>query len=525
MKVKLILSVLLLLGWLTACGSSAPPSVPPAPTPTPIAVAAQNLPSSTPTTAPAPTGKIVVTLQATQLPVSPILDTPSPAQAPTEAAVEAQPAPRLIVPSAEGLMAVDADGARTQLFGDAQFSIGRGFNVEFAPHHGQVAFIGGDNPMTPDREGSGPLTLFLLDTQAGTVRPITPLFSSEMAEALTAAQSGERTAAVEAGIAVAEMPDTLAWSPDGRYLAFIAAIDGPSSDVYTYDRVTGQINRLTDGPNQAVRLFWSPDSQWIVHEEVESFGTGAGYNVRAAWAAAPDGSGTRKLYDVSRSGDEVFVEWVSPETFIVYSWSAIGLQSIRLVNLATGDVQRLGPDFPVQAYAVAPQSQTQLYVVDDYTAQQNGLTGGLYLDTIDAPPQLVASGDWYNVQWRPNAELFFAHGAEGVMSVALDGAVQNWTTERATLPIDSPDGAWLLAWGDGNFTSPIGLRLYTADGELKRTITSGSVTSATWSPASAGVFYVSEGDLYYAAIPNGEPELIAENLATTETGSLGWVMP
>jgi hypothetical protein len=215
---------------------------------------------------------------------------------------------------------------------------------------------------------------------------------------------------------------------------------------------------------------------------------------------------------------------VSPDTFLVYSWTAIGLQNIRLVNLATGEAQRIGPEFPVQAYAVDPQSQTQLVVVDDYTAQQNGLTGGLYLDTPGAPPQPVAPGNWYNVRWLPHAQLFFAKGESGVISVALDGTSTAYVGEGA-LPIDSPDGAWLLAWGDGNFTSPIGLRLYTPDGELKRGITQDPVTLATWSPDSTGVFYVSGGKLTYAAIPNGNPEVIDANTTATETGSLGWAMP
>ena len=516
MKIKPILGGLLLLG-LTACGSSATPTA--LPQTTPVAASAQVLPTST--LPPAPT---VVPATATDMPVAVPTDTPRPTQAPVAAANAA--APRLIVPSAEGLQLFEADGTRSQLFGDAQLSIGHSLSAGIAPHYGLVAFVGGDNPMTPDREGSGPLTLFLLDTRTATVKPISPLFSPDIVKALDAAtQSGDRNDAVEAGIAVAEMSDTLAWSPDGRYLAFIAALDGPSSDVYSYDRETGQINRLTDGPNQAARLFWSPDNQWIIHEEIESFGTGAGYNVKAVWAAAPDNSGNRKLYDVDYSGDEVFVDWVSPESFLVYSWSAIGLQNARQFNLTTGEAQRLGPEFPVQAYAVDPKSLTQLYVIDDYTAQQNGLTGGLYLDTPAAPPQRVATGNWYNVQWRPHAGLFFAQGAEGVVSVSRDGAAQPYAAESVALPIDSPDGAWLLAWGDGNYSGPIGLRLYSADGELKRTIASDSVTYATWSPASDGVFYLSEGNLYYVAISNGEPQLVAENLATAEAGSLGWILP
>jgi len=514
MMIKSIGMSVLVLILLAACGSA--PATPLAP-PTIAPVSAQQIPTAT-----TPPTRVPTETASTSAPQPEATPT---AVVPASAAKTVDDGPQLIVPNANALQSYSADGQHLQTFNQAQLSLGRNLSDGIAPSGGQVAFISGDNPMTPEREGSGPLQLNLLDMRTGSQKPIAPLFSPEMEQAITAAAATfDRTAATEAGIAVAENSGTLAWSPDGRYLAFIAASDGPSSDVYSYDRESGTINRLTDGPNQAARLFWSPDSQWIVHEEVESFGTGAGWNVKAVWAAAPDGSGNRKLYDAATSGDEVFVEWVSPETFLVYSWTAIGLQNIRLVNLATGEAQRSGPEFPVQAYAVDPQSQTQLVVVDDTTAQQNSLTGGLYLDTPGAPPQQVAPGNWYNVRWLPHAQLFFAKGESGVISVAPDGTSAAYVGEGA-LPIDSPDGAWLLAWGDGNFTSPIGLRLYTPDGELKRGITRDPVTLATWSPDSTGVFYVSGGKLTYAAIPNGNPELIDANTTATETGSLGWVMP
>ncbi len=522
MNLKSISASVLVLALLSACsGASVTPSAPPttAPTSVPKAIPpdAKQIPIATSTATPV----------STQQP-----PTPLPQRTSTPVATSAAPSagstaeiPLLIVPSADGLQLFSAAGAHVQTFAKAQLSLGRNLSDGIVPSGGSVAFISGDNPMTPDREGSGPLMLNLLDTHTGDLKPITPLFSPKMELAIEAAAAAfERNDAIEAAIAIAENSDTLKWSPDGRYLAFIAAIDGPSSDVYSYDRESGQINRLTDGLNQAARLFWSPDSKWIVHEEVESFGTGAGWNVKAVWAAAPDGSGNRKLYEVEHSGDEVFVDWVSPDTFFVYSWTPMGLQNIRLVNLATGEAQHVAPDYPVQALAFDPVSQAQLMVVDDYTAQQNNAQGGLYLASPTKQPQFIAPGNWYDVRWLPHAQLFFAKGQGGVMSIALDGTVKKYDGENA-LPIDAPDGAWLLAWGDGNFTSPIGLRLYTPDGDLKRSITEDAVILATWSPDSAGVFCVSDGKLYYAAIPNGEPQMIEENATATKTGGLGWVTP
>jgi hypothetical protein len=520
--------VCLLLGAMTACGAPSASLT----APTALPVNAQQLPAAT--TAPSAIPSASPTQKSAVLPIAQPEKptTAAPASATTAPAV-AVPLPadggisfdksHLIFPTSNGLMSVTADGINKHLFNHAQPALDHNLNDALAPTGGWIAFTGGDNPMTPDPEGSGPLTLNLLNIVDGTIKPIAPLFSPDMEQAIKAAtKTGDRTDAVEAGIAIFENSDTLKWSPDGRYVAFIAAIDGPSSDVYSYDRETGQINRLTDGPNQAARLFWSPDSQWIVHEEVESFGTGAGWNVKAVWAAAPDGNTTRKLYNVTSSGDEVFMDWLAPDKFLMYSWTPMGWRNVRAVDLNTGEAQPIGPKFDVQTLAYDPTTQTQIYYVDDFTARQNGLSGGLYF-AIKDQAKAIAAGDWYDTRWLPHAQLFFAKGKDGVISVTPDGVVKKYEGEEA-LPIDAPDGAWLLAWGDGNYTSPIGLRLYTPDGELKRTITSDSVMFATWAPDANGVFYQSEGQLYFAEIPNGEPQLIGDSTAR-ELSNLGWLTP
>jgi hypothetical protein len=335
MNFKSISSSVPLLVLLAACGSApataiAPPTTVPTSLPTAVAVSTQQIPTVTATAT-------LVPSEQTPTPLRQSTSTPTAAAA-APSSVVASDVPLLIVPSFNGLQSFSADGAPSQTFTKALLSLGRNLSDGVAPAGGNVAFASGDNPMTPEREGSGPLTLNLLNVHTGNQKPITLLFSPEMMQALQETIStGDRNDAVEAGIAIVENSDTLKWSPDGRYLAFIAAIDGPSSDVYSYARESGQINRLTDGLNQAARLHWSPDSHWIVHEEVESFGTGAGWNVKAVWAAAPDGSGNRKLYDVEHSGDEVFAAWAAPDTFLVYSWTPIGLQNIRLINLDTGE--------------------------------------------------------------------------------------------------------------------------------------------------------------------------------------------
>jgi hypothetical protein len=512
---------------LAACGTPQTPDVPVVPTSAQPLVAATAVRVTSPAqTATARPSTTTPTREATALPTA-LPEQPT-LTAPIGDGGMNSDFPQLIFPTTNGLMAVAADGTQLRLLSEAQPVVMHNLKDGIAPFSGLLAFISGDNPMTPDSEGSGPLSLNLLFSYGGGVTSVTPLFSAELEQAIrSATATGDRNDAIEAAIAVIDNSDMLKWSPDGRYLAFIAAIDGPSSDVYSYDRESGQINRLTDGLNQAARLFWSPDSQWIVHEEVASFGTGAGWSVIAVWAAAPDGSTTRKLYNAGDSGDEVFVDWVMPDTFLVYSWTPMGWQNVRLVNLATGEAQRVGPDFPVQTLAYDPETQTYLYYGDDFVMQQRGLSGGLYLDAPDAiskPPHLITSSNWYTTRWLPHMQLFFAAGKDGVISVTRTGTATRYDIERA-IPIESPDGNWLLAWRNADVINSTGLRLYTPDGKLARTITQDTVLVATWSPDSTGAFYVSAGALRYVSIPDGEPQVVAEKLISAEPASYVWVEP
>jgi hypothetical protein len=53
--------------------------------------------------------------------------------------------------------------------------------------------------------------------------------------------------------------DNVAWQPgEGQLLAFMGAMDGPTSDLYLYDTQTGEITQLTSGPAQGVFPNWSP---------------------------------------------------------------------------------------------------------------------------------------------------------------------------------------------------------------------------------------------------------------------------
>ena len=128
-----------------------------------------------------------------------------------------------------------------------------------------------------------------------------------------------------------------AWSPTGTQLAFSAATDGPSSDLYLYDLATAQVTRLTDGIEQIDGIRWSPNGQWIWHSTIaySYCQVCGGHN----FAAAADGSQM-----VTLPGDDVyrFLMWVADDAYLVTDQAnGPGYFALQRVNIATGSSQML----------------------------------------------------------------------------------------------------------------------------------------------------------------------------------------
>jgi hypothetical protein len=105
------------------------------------------------------------------------------------------------------------------------------------------------------------------------------------------------------------------WSPNSRWLAFSAQIDGPSTDVYLLDTETLEIKRMTDGEEQVLCLSWSPDNRWIVQcSNYYLPDIGLEYNFYAIDRV--NGTVTAKLASTLNDSD---IHWIDTQTFAVSS--------------------------------------------------------------------------------------------------------------------------------------------------------------------------------------------------------------
>ena len=129
---------------------------------------------------------------------------------------------------------------------------------------------------------------------------------------------------------------SLAWSPDSSHLAFVAAMDNSSTDLYLLNAEVQSLSRLSDESSNAAYLNWSPDGRFIEFISVNNFGTGAGMDMDAIWVYDRS-QGSTNLLEQSASSGEEFVSWIDNESFYINSWSAMcSAYNLRIINAVTG---------------------------------------------------------------------------------------------------------------------------------------------------------------------------------------------
>ncbi len=312
------------------------------------------------------------------------------------------------------------------------------------------------------------------------------------------------------------------WSPDGRNLAFVAATDGPSADVYVYDAIDDEVRRLTSGPNQPRLLGWSDDGKWILHLEIKDINAGEGvwWDTVALWAAAADGSELKKVPGIDE--DVYLVNWSKPEQFMVVhdTYGPLPPFQFEMVDLNTGPIATLYPDY-VYRWAVDPETETIAFMVDEYSSRGGEpLEEGLYLASPSRPtPQLVPNTDpekdsdlYYRGDpiWSPELKAFMIPTEEASIAlISTDGELIRNIDGACNAPLPSPDGRWLAF--DSCVEWPPEFQVVSEeDGEIVF-VSMEPFTDYFWAPDSSGLYYfVGEYPerLMYVAVPSGTPQLI-----------------
>ena len=510
------ISVLLIFYVLaaTACGDETPPP----PTNTPVFT--QSLPelwTATPTITP------TVTATSTPTPTPTPTITPLPTQTafPSPEAPLAEDGPWLIGTTGQEYVAMNPDGTgltalpyRTGVWNADGWLASRVMLNLNSPYDASIEII-----------------------HLPALEPIKSiaLFSPELADEIRQNSAWNIDDARDVHQAVLTDLPTMIWSPDGRYLAFVGAIDGPSADLYAYDTVRDRVIRLTKGENHPVIMDWSPNNRSIVHMEAINFRTGAGgaatsFGVIAVWSAQSSGSSARELYQVD-DGRQLLQGWRSSSEFLVRS-NLEGSQPsrLRVVNTTSARVTDLYQQ-TVPKLDVNPRTGALVFLGEPV---QNS-SAVFIVPARSVTPIQIEGVPWQlpsQVAWSNESGVFYVAFPRGVLAINPSGEIVDQFDDEC-IPLASPNGEWLIAgrWNCslGSLALP-GLRLYSENGAFVGEYITENVPEPLWNPESTGVYFNGRlpreedyfADLRFIAFPEGDIQIVHP---TAGASFFAWVQP
>jgi len=180
---------------------------------------------------------------------------------------------------------------------------------------GETLIIRAGSPLNLDE-----LALYQIDLPSAEIIQISPLLSLTLQRKIVNAVGSRAFETLQA----VTRAEGLAWSPNGRYLAFTGALDNQSSDLYIYDTMNDRVERLNGLYSQNISLefgeFDQEDGSW--------------HALNVTGIQVPGFNDQNTLYfPDSESQGEVFVGWLNSQTFISYSLTPSGLETLRQVNI------------------------------------------------------------------------------------------------------------------------------------------------------------------------------------------------
>jgi hypothetical protein len=459
---------------------------------------------------PSPTPKVKPTIPA--FPTIPEITASPGIETPVADSVELTSAgPWLLVETDKGLWAANLDGSGLKRLTDVDFWDYR-LPSALQPFGNLVAYI------SPAGFDLHHMSLNLLSLPDGTITRVTDLTS---AETETYADLDPGQAGIEALLAVRNRHN-LAWSPDGRLLAFVGVMDGPSADIYTYDTVTQEIRRLSQGDAQHYFPSWSPGGQTLLYFGTDSFSSGAVLSTTGVWAASGVEMTPELLYIPSGDGGaENLVGWLDDTTAVLDNvYPAGGPERLRLYDVVSKEEVVLS-EGSLRAVAVDSWRGTVIY------ADPSGL---FQLTSPDETPVQISQKE---VEWIPPVEpgeyfikVYFTDGSLATYGNSdYDHAVSPNTVTMGSGGQDVSVWGWIWCWTSDAEAEP-GAWVTGPGADVGR-IFNDPAAFPIWNQDSNLFFFEVEGvnafRLYRATFDAFYNDLTAVGLIDAALRSVGWL--
>lgn len=433
-------------------------------------------PTATSTTVPTAT-KMVPTITLPPPTATPKPTRPLPTPLPPVAAELNAMGPWGLLRAGDGLWALNPDGSGITRLTEDTVEV-----LAPAPDGATLAYV-----------ATIPGTMYGLELKLLTLPDGEPRTLTRLDVPLPANPTDEQDQAAREAYSAVVWENSLAWSPDGSYLAFAGGQDGVSSDVYVYSVAEDKITRLTDGPAHAYNLLWSPDGKVILHAGVETFGTGAGYVMEGIWIVTPAGLVTTLYAPPQDSQAEELLEWTDDHTFLVNSWDNVcGRRNLRLYNIQTRQTQILWASY-FEDVAYNPYQNAALVNINQYMANCPGNPqAGTYIVRPDGTQQMISMEYPYAPRPEMTADGWYAHNlalGHGLVFInPLTGieVLEDRPPMNASYVDLSPDRKFRAAFPYGEAGKGIWL---SSQAVAPFVVEPDSVNFSGWSPDSRCLFY------------------------------------
>jgi len=375
------------------------------------------------------------------------------------------------------------------------------FTFHPSPDHERVAYLGGDLTLDPGLE------LHVFQTSDGQQETRLAILAPGWQRSNEAGELPEEDPVP----AISEF-EAMAWSPDGRQLAFAGAIERFAAELYLLNTSTQAVVRAANLSYAPALPAWSPDGRKVAFILVSSFGTGAGWNTAGIGIVQVE---TGELQIVTSDEQLRVRHWLSEDTLLLSRWNLTwGMHDLGVMDTNTGVIDWFfeGPLFT--EVDIPDGGRIALLTSPQGTSTANA--SGIYVVSPSQPAAIclpLGEESLYTLEWSPALNLLYASFEAETVFLTADCA------ERVSISLGgwtqvSPDGEWVVARPpEGNE-----IVLYsTRDGEVQRWDEL-SVSDIHWLPDSSGLLVLTpERELYTIRFdPDGEslflpPELISSN--------------
>jgi hypothetical protein len=303
--------------------------------------------------------------------------------------------------------------------------------------------------------------------------------------------------------------DNLAWDLSGRYLAFIGAMDGPTSDLYLYDTERGSIRQLTDGDVQAVFPTWSWDGEFILLFGVSWKGPfgGAilGHDHLDEVASVRVSTGQGFTLPTPKSVAFNFVGWQDERHYITYdSDETCYSQNLRSVDVVTGEATPLMEASFYYGISYSAPSGSFLFASEAGCPNSPG-EGTFLLPDGGTTPVQVLDRKVSEVSWIPETRAFYAY-PEGFFSAEGTKLYEPPVYDKSFHPAisDNEYQAWEV------IENQQGRVVVKVPGGDWQTVLEGDVAAMAWNPVTPETLTIvlRDGSLYTATAPAFNPQMM-----------------